>query len=355
MRSHAWGNPIGRTWFAACVAAVVAAGSAGQARAQSFSLPKLDSVNFFFQAGSLVGSRDLVDDPSANEKTFGELGWGFETSFDMITSPAWDVELSVGYDQMFMRARFVDRYTLRGTLKNLPSISVYASHANGLYVGFGTGLVSLNNVSAFNDGHRAFSISGDTFDLTGRLGIAKNLGGSGGIKPANLFVELAYHARFLGSAAYGTGAPDTLPRSLYFGGVVISVGAQVSVKPSSSFDEEVKKEVKRLEGQVSPALNESLTTITQCLGEPERTDYLPIDDHWDPGRCTSPTTVMGNVRVLAKVPATGPDGGPPSLEVCSYATTPPHWKKVSERWDPTRCGRPQSPEMNVRRIQKGDP
>src|SRR6476661_8867194 len=75
----------------AVVAAVLIAGG-GAARAQSLPLPRVDNVNFFFQAGSLIGSHDLVDDPSSNEKTFGELGWGFETSFDMLTSPAWDVE-----------------------------------------------------------------------------------------------------------------------------------------------------------------------------------------------------------------------------------------------------------------------
>src|SRR5215470_9838776 len=90
-------------------------GRARTARVQSLSLPKLDNVNFFFQAGSLIGSKDLVDDPSSNEKTFGELGWGFESSFEMLTNPDWDIELAVGYDQMFLRSKFVNKDGLRGT------------------------------------------------------------------------------------------------------------------------------------------------------------------------------------------------------------------------------------------------
>lgn len=358
MTYHEGERPIGhvrRTRVLALAAAVLVAGGARAARAQSLQLPKLDNVNFFFQAGSLIGSRDLVDDPSSNEKTFGLLGWGFESSFDMLTSPDWDIELAVGYDQMFLRSRFVNQYGLRGTLRNLPAISIYATSANGLYAGFGTGLVSLSNVSAFLDGHRAFSVGGDTFDLAARIGVSKGLGDKVVTKyaRANLFVELAYHARFLGNVGYGTGAPDSLPGSLYFGGAVISIGAQVSLKPSaSSFDDDVKAEVQRLKSQAAPPATGALTTILGCVGAPSAPGLVPIDDHWDPVRCGSPSTVEANVVVLAQLPDAAPDGEPPSLEICAYATTPPGWKVVAERWDPTRCGRPASATMNIRRIRR---
>ncbi|HEX8111793.1 MAG TPA: hypothetical protein VF516_28875 [Kofleriaceae bacterium] len=357
MTYHEGERPIGRartTRVLALAAAVLAAG-AGAARAQSLPLPKLDNVNFFFQAGSLIGSHDLVDDPSSNEKTFGELGWGFETSFDMLTSPDWDIELAVGYDQMFLRSKFVNKYGLRGTIRNLPAISIYASSPNGLYAGFGTGLVSLNNVSAFLDGHRAFTVGGDTFDLAGRIGVSKDLGDKVATKysRANLFIELAYHARFLGNVTYGMGAPDTLPGSLYFGGVVASIGAQVSLKPSaSSFDDDVKAEVKRLKSQVAPPVTGALTTVTGCVGVPPAAGYVPIDDYWDPVRCGSPSSVEANVAVLALLPDAAPDGGPPGLEICAYAATPPGWKIIGERWDPTRCGRPTAATMNIKRIRR---
>lgn len=362
--NRVWKRPIGRVWIAVCAAAGLTASGAGPARAQSLSLPKLDSVNFYLQAGSLVGSHDLVDDPSANEKMFGELGWGFETLFDMATIGKWDLELAVGYDQMFLRSKFVNKYNLRGTLKNFPSFSIYASHENGLYAGFGTGVVTLSNVSAFSDGHRAFSIAGDTFDLTGRLGFVKGLGDSDSTKaPASsLFVELAYHARFLGGASYGAGAPDTLPGSFFFGGVVVSVGAQIWLKPSvSSYDEDVKKEVKRIKEKVAEASFQPLTTSTDCVGAQLKPNQVPIDDYWDPMRCGSPDTVKMNVWVLADLPKDSAkpaelpkdSAKPPTvLEVCSYATLPTGWKIVLERWDPTRCGHPKSPEMNVKRIRK---
>jgi len=324
---------------------------AAHADAQTLSLPKLDNVNFFLQAGSLIGSHDLVDDPSSNEKTFGELGWGFETSFDMLTSPTWDVELSVGYDQMFMRARFVNRYNLRGTIRNLPSISIYASHDNGLYAGLGTGPVSLSNVSAFSDGHRAFAVGGDTFDLSARLGLAKRLGGNehGKDSRASLFVELAYHARFIGNVSYGTGAPDTLPASLFFGGAVISIGAQVSLKLSaSSFDEDVKAEVKHLKNEPWPVPTSVIASKTACASAESEPDFVPVDDYWDPTRCGNPTTVTPNVRMLVKAPSAAEGGR--TLEVCAGATLPTGWTIASKRWDPTRCGRPTSSEQNIWRI-----
>jgi hypothetical protein len=341
----------------AVVAAVLIAGG-GAARAQSLPLPRVDNVNFFFQAGSLIGSHDLVDDPSSNEKTFGELGWGFETSFDMLTSPDWDIELAVGYDQMFLRSKFINKYGLRGTIRNLPAITIYASSSNGLYAGFGTGLVSLNNVSAFLDGHRQFTVGGDTFDLTGKLGVSKDLGDKVVTKysRASLFVELAYHARFLGNVNYGMGAPDTLPGSLFFGGVVVSVGAQVSLRPSAGpSDDDIKKEIAKQKHQVTQASTPKLTTHTACASTDLGPDYVLIDDYWDPTRCGSPASVEANVWVLAELPEATQADPHPSIEICAYGTPPAGWTVISERWDPTRCGRPGAIGPNIRLIRKGGP
>ncbi|HEX3475471.1 MAG TPA: hypothetical protein VHT91_10645 [Kofleriaceae bacterium] len=346
-----------RARIPAVVAAVLIAGGAA-AHAQSLPLPRVDNVNFFFQAGSLIGSHDLVDDPSSNEKTFGELGWGFETSFDMLTSPDWDIELAVGYDQMFLRSKFVNKYGLRGTIRNLPALTIYASSPNGLYAGFGTGLVSLSNVSAFLDGHRQFTVGGDTFDLTAKIGVSKDLGDKVVTKysRANLFVELAYHARFLGNVSYGMGAPDTLPGSLFFGGVVVSVGAQVSLRPSAGpSDDDIKKEIAKQNHQVTQASTPKLITHTACASANPGPDYVPIDDYWDPTRCGAPAAVEANVWVLAELPERTQADPHPSLEVCAFGTTPAGWTVVSERWDPTRCGRPGGIGPNIRLIRKDGP
>jgi hypothetical protein len=360
MTDHEGERPDGRTRTMRVLGLAVAmlAAGAGEARAQSLSLPKLDNVNFFFQAGSLIGSHDLVDDPSSNEKTFGELGWGFESSFDMLTNPDWDIELAVGYDQMFLRSKFVNKYGLRGTIRNLPAISIYASSSNGLYAGFGTGLVSLSNVSAFLDGHRAFSVGGDTFDLAGKIGVSKDLGDKVATKysRANLFVELAYHARFLGNVSYGMGAPDTLPGSLFFGGVVVSVGAQVSLKAGAgASDDDIKKESAKQKHQVTQASTPELTTRTDCAGANLGPAWLPIDDYWDPTRCGFPAAVEANVWMLARLPERTAADPSPSLEVCAYGDPPRGWTVVAERWDPTRCGRPTGAiKANVRLIRKDD-
>ena len=186
------------------------------------ALPKIDNVNFFVEAGDVKGSSNITDDPSKHLGV-GELGWGFETSFDM-PSPGWArFELAVGYDQLFLRAKLDNKYVLRGAIRDLPSISVYATAVtNGMYAGLGTGLMSLDNVTAYSGNTRQFSIGGDSFDLAAHLGYAAHAGA---------FVELAYHVRFIGGPSYGMGAPpEGLPPSLYIGGVTVSVGWQISLR-----------------------------------------------------------------------------------------------------------------------------
>jgi hypothetical protein len=217
------GAAIARTGFAR-VAAVWGTGLVASATASAQSLPplpKIDNVNFFVQVGDVMGSGDLADDPSPRTHV-SAIGWGFETSFDM-PSPAWvHFELAVGYDQLFLRAKLDDQYTLRGAIRDLPSVSIYATMPCGLYAGLGTGLVALDNVTAYSGSTREFSISGDTFDLATHVGYATALGA---------FVELAYHTRFIAGASYGTGAPATgLPPSLYIGGVTLSLGWQISLR-----------------------------------------------------------------------------------------------------------------------------
>jgi len=216
-----------RTRFARFAPSCLAvAATSATARAQSLPpLPKIDNVNFFVQAGDVMGSGNVADDPSSRTH-LGEIGWGFETTFDM-PSPGWvKFELAVGYDQLFLRAKLDDKYTLRGAIRDLPSVSIYATAPCGLYVGLGTGMVSLDNVTAYTGSTREFSIAGDTFDLAAHVGYAT---------PIGAFVELAYHTRFIAGASYGAGAPaQGLPPSLYIGGVTLSIGWQISLRSKST-------------------------------------------------------------------------------------------------------------------------
>ena len=320
--------------------------SADEADAQSFSLPKVDNVNFFFQAGAIIGSEDVNDDPAEDSSVFSQIGWGFETSFDMLKTPNWDLELAVGYDQAFFRGKLIERYALRGTIRDLPAISIYASHRSAFYFGFGTGLVTLSNMAAYENGHKRFSVSGDTFDLAAKLGRLFRY------ERASLFFEAAYHARFIGGVNYGMNAPDTLPSSLYFGSLIFSIGGQVTLKSKSgaASDVDIKKEAVRQQRELPTVNMSDVVTRTICAGVPVDDGWIVIDNRWDPRRCGNSQSVTPNVWIIAHY-ATQQD--PPGvLEVCSSARTPDGWRDMGTRWDPSRCGRPDTIEQNVRVIQR---
>jgi hypothetical protein len=141
------------------------------------------------------------------------------------------VELAVGYDQLFQHARFSEGFVLNGEVRELPSISIYISFANDLYIGLATGVVSLANANIDNGGGARFAITGDTFDAAAKIGYEIPLQPGTSIADRRVygFVEADYHARYFGGLNYGTGAPADLPSRLYLGGFTVSAGVQISL------------------------------------------------------------------------------------------------------------------------------
>ena len=316
------------------------------ASAQGFPLPHIDDLNFYAQIGTTSGSKDVSD----NRHDFPpQFGWGFETSFGLLHTDSVTVELALGYEQLFLHEK-LSSFELRGTLRDLPSSTIYISGTTGRlhpYLGFGTGVVSLANTT-INDGTSRFSISGDTFDLDFKTGLAVGLACDGDCakhERVNLFVEGAYHARFFGGVAYGSGAPPDLPGSLYFGGFVVSAGAQVALgagsssSPSSGANDKAVREEARRQAQtykpVAPVDDQMLTVKSVCAGtDYEKTEYVVIDKRWDPGSCNKPESVELDVLVLART-----DSAPDELEICASSDPlPDGWTKAGERWVPGRCG-----------------
>lgn len=328
----------------------------GAAQAQSISLPKIDNVNFFFQGGEIWNSGDLSDDESADGKDLRQYGWGFETTFDLTKFERWNVELAVGYDQMFLRTRLDDTYKLRGTVRNLPSISLYGSYPSepiGFYAGFGTGIVSLSGVTAYDASDaRQFTIGGDTFNLVGHIGAFYDFG------KFSLFVEAAYQARYLGGVSYTSLVPNTpppsgLPDSLYIGGPMLSFGAQIelSAKPKSASEDEVKAAALRQQREAARPTNKPLHALTVCTGTVS-TDVTVVDDGWDPIRCGGSSSITANVWTV--VPLDDVQIGE-VIEVCAFAPTPKEFKELGKRWSPTRCGRPLVVEDNVKQLERLPP
>jgi len=306
--------------------------------AQSFSLPKIDSINVYGQLGEFEG-KHLVDAHQYTPANFGSYGWGFESSFDVLVKDDYAVELAVGYDQLFVQAKLDDRFSLHGTLRNLPAISAYVSFNNHTYVGLGTGLASFSN-SSIQDSTGRYSFSGDTFDLAAKAGVTFALDRSTALKDRRVdaFIEGSYHARILGGVNYGTGAPADLPSRLFVGGVVVTAGVQISLKSSDTLtDSKIKVEAQRQQQKfdaLSPSKGNAIMK-TVCAGTQIEPGWVLTDTRWDPASCSRAGAIEQNVWELTRV---SEDDDPGVVEICASAHIPDKWTKVDTRWVPGRCG-----------------
>lgn len=326
---------------------------ATEAQAQAIALPQVDDVSFFVQAGAVHPGGEIEGAPRDGFGVMNMSGWGFETLFTMRSTPKWNVELALGYSQLFMRAKLADTYALRGTVRNFPSTSIYFTYRpKGLYLGLGTGPVSLSNVTAYTPEGARFTVGGDTLNLALHGGWVTDLSDE-----LNLFVEGAYHARYIGGLTYGSGAPSTgLPPSAYFGGVVLSVGVQVTMKPAKktpSPDDEIQRQQAALQRGPGGLPDSQVLMKTICATDPVPPDWVKADTRWDPASCGAPSTPMPNVWVIAYLDPAAPAGT--LMEICADAATPltAGWTKLGSRWSSDRCGQPTDPtKANVTQVRR---
>jgi hypothetical protein len=212
-----------RSW----IVALFLVSSSISAHAQTVMLPRIDGINFYGEIGEFEG-KEAID--ANTYGPFGTYGWGFETSFTLAATSSHVVELAVGYDQLFQHARFAEGFDLRGEVRELPSVSIYISFPDDLYVGLATGVVSLANATIDN-GTSRFAITGDTFDAAAKIGYEIPLQPGTSIVDRRIygFIEADYHARYFGGINYGAGAPADLPGRMYLGGFTLSTGVQISL------------------------------------------------------------------------------------------------------------------------------
>jgi len=153
------------------------------------------------------------------------------------------IELGLGYSQFSGFASTDDRFDLRGTVREVPSVAVYATlegppksfleYVNP-YVGVRSGLIELSGVQAFSpvdgDSTTSYAASAEVFQVGGAIGVAV------GNEAASLFVEAQLNLRRFTSIDWtgGTGGtiPGFLPRGLDFTGPSLSVGVQIHVRNS---------------------------------------------------------------------------------------------------------------------------
>jgi hypothetical protein len=146
------------------------------------------------------------------------------------------LELGLGYSQFSGFRSNVTNLDLRGTVRELPSVTLYATakHARhdwaGAYVGVRSGLIQLNDLQAFTgaEGDTAVSYagSGQVFQM-GLVG-----GVSAQIRRMTFFAEAASMNRDFESVRWSSAAsrvPPQLPRRLNFSGRSVAVGVQVKI------------------------------------------------------------------------------------------------------------------------------
>jgi hypothetical protein len=150
------------------------------------------------------------------------------------------LELGLGYSQFSGFTSTDDRFELRGTVREVPSVAVYASlegpgivgHVNP-YVGIRSGLIKLSDFQLFTpvegDSTTAYRGSAEVFQVGGAVGIAF------GSDIASVFLEAQLNLRRFTSVDWTGGAggtiPGFLPRELDFSGPSVSVGGHTQVRP----------------------------------------------------------------------------------------------------------------------------
>ena len=144
-----------------------------------------------------------------------------------------DFDLGVGYGQMDGLAS-AGPYELHGSVRELPSVSAYATvrltDRIGIYAGVRTGIITLQDAQVYVADDEAttslFTLSSTSFEFGAPLGIDLQIAGD-----LHLTAEGAFMRRIFNSLSYDppSGFPSDFPRALDLSGMSWSVGIQVPI------------------------------------------------------------------------------------------------------------------------------
>lgn len=206
------------------------------ARAQLLpALPAVDAVNASGQVGT-IWPTPFSTIPKTTAENFDLWGWGVETEFHLPFNEGskWEATLAVGYNQLSMSARIAANRRLRGTLRDLPSLSLYFGRPQGAwYVGATIAQSELVNGRLHRDPEPGMSDPGPIKIAASSFSAGLALG----YEIGPLFVELSYVGRYFPSLAYdgipaNTSFPADLGERMYAGGLMLRVGGSLDVKKS---------------------------------------------------------------------------------------------------------------------------
>ena len=188
----------------------------------------INSVSFSTQMGGLTGSDEMVGDCG-----FLDLcGLGTEVFFNLASDSTKILELALGTGYLRGFSAREESLDLRGSVRSVPTIGVYASRPGAFgsdrvlpYVGATIGLSELWNVQAYDLEGKEYSVKGSTYDFGVLTGVAVDAGALDG-----LFLEGVYRYRNFASVDWsGDRVPPRWPRGIDLTGIFISAGWQFDI------------------------------------------------------------------------------------------------------------------------------
>ncbi|MBA2708850.1 MAG: hypothetical protein H0U59_13680 [Gemmatimonadaceae bacterium] len=172
----------------------------------------------------------LSSDTKLGTRGSSLFGYGIEILFSVADNPraAYSVELALGYNYLTGFRSADPAIDLRGSMRTLPELSVYATYERPgriePYVGVHTGLLDLWHVQAYDAERVQYSVDSESFQA----------GVTAGAVWRGVWLEGSYRVRNFPSLEWelpeGTTAlPGEFPRSLDLSGWNLRVGYQFSI------------------------------------------------------------------------------------------------------------------------------
>jgi len=137
----------------------------------------------------------------------------------------WLFEMGLGYGQVVGFSGSRENTDLRGTVRDLPSVSFYASYEPvGGYFGLRSGFMKMQGLQFYDETGATYSGNADSFLAAGLIGYAKEMLGF------NLFLESGYSLRYFPSIVWSGGPlPASIPRELNLSGWFVGTGIQFQI------------------------------------------------------------------------------------------------------------------------------
>jgi len=206
-------------------------------------LKRVTGVPLYGEVGMLTRPKQLTTSSYWPRRLLGKQaglrGSGVEFIFDVDTlAPKEEedqisFEVALGYDHVagfIARDRTLD---LRGVIRELPRLSLYATLPFDFltlnpYVRVSTGLVQLSNVQGYDTSNVQYAVDGTTYEVGVSIGLYRELG-----ERVFFFTEAAYRNRKFDSLKWGTPSsgkvPAGWPRSLDMNSGMLSAGIQFRI------------------------------------------------------------------------------------------------------------------------------